>query len=165
MNFARVCGVVACAVTAFLGCGDDRDTTSTNDGTPAAQADDAERQTLPTAEVVSAAVAPSCTITISGPSSAMIGPPIHLTATASCNISTPEILWQHRLGSSGTFSMLKPFNAATSTDFTTLGQTLGLHQFRARARAQGTTATVTSNTVSTSLVVNTTPCTAVVLDT
>src|SRR3954451_22886420 len=112
MNFARVCGVVTCAVTAFLGCGDDRDTTSTEYGTPAAQADDTDGQTLPTAEVLSAAVAPSCTITISGPSSAMIGPTIHLTATASCNISTPEIQWQHRLGVSGTFSTFKPFSTA-----------------------------------------------------
>src|SRR3954468_18763162 len=154
MNFARVCGVVACAVTAFLGCGDDRDTTSTNDGTPAAQADDAERQTLPTAEVLSAAVAPSCTITIAGPSSALIGPAIPLTATASGNISTPEIQWQHRLGTSSTFATFRPFSTATSADFTTLGQSLGTHQFRARARAQGTTTTFLSNTVTTALVVN-----------
>src|SRR3954469_20945509 len=152
MSFARVCGVATCAVTVLWGCGADRDPTSTGHGTQAAQADETDGQDLPTAEVLSAAVAPSCTITISGPSSAMIGPAIHLTATASCNISTPEIQWQHRLGTSGTFATFKPFSTATSADFTTLGQSLGTHQFRARARAQGTTTTFLSNTVTTSLV-------------
>jgi cysteine-rich repeat protein len=167
MNFAQVCGVVACAVTAFLGCGDDRAATDTSDGTPAALADgDGDGQTLPaTAEAIAAAVAPSCTITIAGPSSAMIGPAIQLTATASCNISTPEIQWQHRLGISGTFATFKNFSTATSADFTTLGQPLGTHQFRARVRPQGITTTFTSNTLTTALVANTTPCTAVVLDT
>ncbi|HEX8113424.1 MAG TPA: Ig-like domain-containing protein, partial [Kofleriaceae bacterium] len=244
MNFAQVCGVVTCAVTAFWGCGDDREATSTSNGTPATQAaagappgasraadrsattqmgtpatieliadphaaqtgarvvtgysqpahgritligpraiyaptpgytgsdsfqytvTDAGGQTsTATARVIVAATTPSCTITISGPSSAMIGPAIHLTATADCNISTPEIQWQHRVGNTGTFSTFKNFSTATSADFTTLGQALGLHQFRARVRAQGTTTVFLSNTLGTTLVANTTPCTSVVLDT
>ncbi|HEX3476903.1 MAG TPA: Ig-like domain-containing protein [Kofleriaceae bacterium] len=118
-----------------------------------------------TAEVVVAQAQPFCSITLLGPSSAMIGPAIHLTATASCNINTPEIQWQHRVGTSGTFSTFKDFSTATSADFTTTGQPLGTHQFRARVRAQGTTTAFTSNTVTTSLVANTSACTAVTLDT
>ena len=118
-----------------------------------------------TAKVVVAATLPSCTITISGPSSAMIGPAIHLTATASCNISTPEIQWQHRFGTTTTFATFKNFSTATFADFTTTGQPLGLHQFRARVRAQGTTTVFLSNTLATQLVANTSPCTAVTLDT
>jgi cysteine-rich repeat protein len=248
MNFAQVCGVVTCAVTAFVGCGDDRDTTSTRDEAPAHQAGGgdprsappgawqataisaattmgtpatidliadphaaqtgervvtgysqpahgrvtligpraiysptpgytgsdsfrytvtgADGQTSPaTAEVVVAATSPFCAITIAGPSSAMIGPAIHLTATASCNISTPEIQWQHRFGTITTFSTFKSFSTATSADFTTTGQALGTHQFRARVRAQGTTTIFLSNTLTTSLIANTSTCTAVTLDT
>jgi cysteine-rich repeat protein len=118
-----------------------------------------------TAEVVIATALPSCTITISGPSSAMIGPAIHLTATASCNIATPEIQWQHRVGNTTSFSTFKNFSTDTFADFTTTGQPLGLHQFRARVRAQGTTTVFLSNTLATELVANTSACTAVALDT
>src|SRR4051794_28771660 len=186
MKFAQVCGVVTCAVTAFVGCGDDRDAASTSDGAPAHQAGAGDVRTAPpgawqaarvsaattmgapamidliadphaaqtgervvsgysqpahgrvtligpraiytptpgyagsdsfrytvtgadgqtssaTAEVVVAAALASCTIAISGPSSALIGPAIHLTATASCNVGVPEIQWQHRVGNAGTF--------------------------------------------------------------
>ncbi|HEX3764767.1 MAG TPA: Ig-like domain-containing protein [Kofleriaceae bacterium] len=123
------------------------------------------QSTTGTAQLEVAAAIAFCSITITAPSPAMIGPAIHLTATASCNTGTPEIQWQHRLGTSGTFATFKNFSTATSADFTTTGQPLGTHQFRARVRAQGTTTTFTSNTATTSLVANTTPCTAVTLDT
>jgi cysteine-rich repeat protein len=118
-----------------------------------------------TAEVAIASALPFCTITIFGPDSAMIGPAIHLTATASCNISTPEIQWQHRVGTSATFTTFKNFSTATSADFTTTGQPLGTHQFRARVRAQGTTTVFLSNTLSTELIANSSSCTTVTLDT
>ena len=117
-----------------------------------------------TASVIVAAALPACSITIFGPSSTPIGPAIHLTASASCNLGTPEIQWQHRVGISGTFTTFKNFSTATFADFTTTSQPLGVHQFRARVRAQGTTTTFTSNTLGVSLVANTSPCTAVVLD-
>src|SRR5882672_6234110 len=47
MNFAQVCGVVTCAVTAFVGCGDDRDTTSTRDEAPAHQAGGGDPRSAP----------------------------------------------------------------------------------------------------------------------
>ena len=64
-------------------------------------------------------LSPFCTITISGPSSVVRGTPVHLTASASCNFGTPEIQWQHRNGTSGTFVTFKNFSTATSADFAT----------------------------------------------
>ena len=249
MNFAQVCGaVVTCAVTAFVGCGGDREAVDSESGSPTTQvagavdgraappgrlratdlraatqistpatidliADrhaaqsgalvvsgigaaahgkitvlggqaiytptpgyvgaDSFRYTVTDAagQVSSGAVAlevaaatPSCTIAISGSSPAVRGPALHLTSTPSCNFGTPEIQWQHRVGTSGTFSTFKNFSTDTTADFTTTGQSLGIHEFRARVRIQGTTPQFTSNTLDVTLVNNTSPCTAVVLD-
>jgi hypothetical protein len=109
-------------------------------------------------------LSPKCTIAISGPSSVVRGTPVHLTAVASCNFGTPEIQWQHRTGTSGTFVTFQNFSTATSADFPTTTSALGRHQFRARVRIQGTTTQFTSNTVTTTVNANTSPCSAVVLD-
>jgi hypothetical protein len=111
-----------------------------------------------------ASLSPMCTITIFGPSSVVRGTPVHLTALASCNFGTPEIQWQHRTGTSGTFATFKNFSTATSADFSTTTVALGAHQFRAKVRIKGTTTTFTSNTVTTTVTANTSPCTTVALD-
>jgi len=249
MNFVQVCGAVTCAVTVFVGCGDDRDAVgpgsdsssatevrgpagaarapetpraagvrvTTQMSTPAAidliadhrapqlgtlvvsgftqpahgsvtligsralytptpgyAGQDSFRYTTSSAagnissatvELAVAAVVPVCTITIAGPSSAIIGPAIHLTAVASCNVGTPEIQWRHRTGISGSFITFKNFSTQTFADFTTTSAALGTHQFSARVRASGTTTTFSSNTLGVTLVASTSPCTAVALDT
>ncbi|HMG56956.1 MAG TPA: Ig-like domain-containing protein, partial [Kofleriaceae bacterium] len=111
-----------------------------------------------------AALTPSCTLTIAGPGSAIKGPAIQLTATPVCNFGAPEIQWLHRTGTSGTFAVFKNFSTQTSADFPTTSSALGAHQFQAKVRIQGTTPRFTSNTVTTTLVASTSPCTAVVLD-
>ncbi|HEY6172912.1 MAG TPA: Ig-like domain-containing protein, partial [Kofleriaceae bacterium] len=111
-----------------------------------------------------ASLSPMCTIAIFGPSSVVRGTSIHLTASASCNFGTPEIQWQHRTGTSGSFTTFKNFSTATSADFPTTTVTLGTHQFRSKVRIKGTTTTFTSNTLSVTVQRNTSPCTAVVLD-
>src|ERR1043166_79713 len=245
MNFAQVCGViVTCAVTAFVGCGNDREiegkdgSSGTSDvpgehsraaphgtlqasdariatvsstpvegelirdpaaarngalvisgvgaaahgkvtvigsravytPTPGFAGGDSFRYTLTSASgsVASASVmvtvdalSPFCTITINGPSSVIRGTPEHLTASASCNFGTPEIQWQHRTGTSGTFTTFKNFSTDTFADFATASVALGRHQFRGRVRIQGTTTVFTSNTLTATVLVNTSPCTTV----
>jgi large repetitive protein len=247
MNFAQVCSVVACAVTAFTGCGNDREAVG-NDGssgmsdvlgehgraappgsllasdarvatvsstpvevqlvgdpaaaksgalvvsgigraahgqvtvlgsraiytpTPGFAGSDSFRYTLTDSAgrvasasvmVNVAAVSPFCTLSISGPSSVVRGTPEHLTANPSCNFGTPEIQWQHRTGTSGTFTTFKDFSADTFADFATASSALGRHQFRGRVRIRGTTTTFTSNTLTVTILANTSPCTTVALD-
>ncbi|HEY0481863.1 MAG TPA: Ig-like domain-containing protein [Kofleriaceae bacterium] len=117
-----------------------------------------------TVAIAVAQAVPACSITISGPSSAIMGPAIHLTAAVTCNFGTPEIQWRHRTGTSGTFSTFKNFSTQTTADFSTTGAALGTHQFMARVRVQGTTPLFSSNTLGVSLVASTAPCTAVTLD-
>src|SRR5215831_6164571 len=253
MNFAQVCGVVTCAVMAVMGCGSDRETVATSDGTsvhdvragqdqergaqvrermappgtlqaadaraatqmstpvaialiddphaaqtgalvvtgftqaahgqvtmmgpraiytpaPGFSGNDSFRYTLTdaaghvsTASVTLAveSLSPMCTIAIFGPSSVVRGTPVHLTAVASCNFGTPEIQWQHRTGTSGTFVTFQNFSTATSADFLTTTAALGKHQFRAKVRIKGTTTTFTSNTLTVTVNANTSPCTSV----
>src|SRR5262245_31243499 len=140
---------------------------------PGFSGDDSFRYTLtdPAGRVATGSVTltveswtPSCTIAIFGPSSVVRGTPIHLTAFASCNFGTPEIQWQHRTGTSGSFTTFQNFSTATSADFATTTAALGTHQFRAKVRIKGTTTTFTSNTLGVTVQANTSPCTAVGLD-
>ncbi|HEY0992233.1 MAG TPA: Ig-like domain-containing protein, partial [Kofleriaceae bacterium] len=117
-----------------------------------------------TVDVVVTAVTPMCTITLSGPDTGVIGPPVHLTATASCNVGPPEIQWRHRIPG-GVFQTFKNFSLATTADYDTTRAQTGTHFFQARVRAQGTTTVFTSNIVTTVLTREPAPCTAVVLDT
>ncbi|HSS02546.1 MAG TPA: Ig-like domain-containing protein, partial [Kofleriaceae bacterium] len=115
-------------------------------------------------DVVVAAVVPVCTITIAGPPTGVIGVPVHLTATASCDVGVPEIQWLHHIPNFA-FSVFKNFSVATFADFNTNRQPTGQHFFEARVRAQGTETLFTSNIVVTTLSRESSPCTAVALDT
>jgi cysteine-rich repeat protein len=114
-------------------------------------------------DVVVTAVEPECSITISGPAIAVIGPPVRLTATASCNVGPAEIQWLHRVPNFA-FSVFKNFSLATTADFSTRRAATGLHFFVARVRAQGTEEMFWSNVVTTTFTREQSPCTAVALD-
>jgi cysteine-rich repeat protein len=101
-------------------------------------------------DVAMLAALSSCTLTISGPTSAVIGPPIHLQATATCITGTPEVQWRHRVGTNP-FSVFRNYSTSLTADFVTTNGPVGTHQFVARVRAQGTTQTFTSNTLTVAL--------------
>jgi cysteine-rich repeat protein len=109
------------------------------------------------------AITPVCTIAITGPTTAVIGPAIQLQATASCNIGIPEVQWRHRIGTNS-FAVFKTYSTSTTADFVTTGTTAGSHQFVARVRSQGTTKTFTSNTLTAEVSDAPAPCTALTLD-
>jgi cysteine-rich repeat protein len=109
-------------------------------------------------------VIPVCSITITGASTAAIGPPYKLTANATCDIGVPEIRWRHR-AAGGLFTTFKSFSTATTADFNTANSAQGLHQFVAHVRSQGTTRTFASNILNVTFVTTGSPCTAVALDT
>ncbi|MEO7733064.1 MAG: Ig-like domain-containing protein, partial [Kofleriaceae bacterium] len=90
----------------------------------------------------------ACQITISGPSSGLVGVPVHYTASSSCSPGTPEVQWYHRVGTAS-FVVIQAYSATTYVDYTATA--VGSHQFFARVRAQGTTRTSTSNTLTAAL--------------
>ena len=162
MNFAQVCGVVACAVTAFVGCGVDRvedvgsehDWSSSDDdhlvaspGTPTLH-DGRAAEGVTTQAVGVQPITQACQITITGPSSGLVGVPVHYSASSTCSPGTPEIQWYHRIGTAS-FTVIAPYSTTTYIDYTATAP--GSHQFFGRVRAQGTTRTSNSNTLTATL--------------
>ena len=140
MNFAQVCGLVTCAVMAFVGCGTDRvedvGSEHATEGTTA--------QAVGVQPITSA-----CQITIAGPSTALVGVPVRYTATPTCNPGTPEVQWYHRVGT-GSFVVIRPYSTTTAEDYTATAA--GTHQFIARVRPQSSTRTTNSNTLTVEIV-------------
>jgi large repetitive protein len=167
MSFTQVSGLVIGAIAAVAGCGIDRvepapSHGSTADGEAPGWASPPPGTAPVTGEAVVQTVTPVCTVTIEGPTSAVIGPAIHLTAYASCNVGTPEIQWWYRVGNHA-FAMFQQYSTPATADFVTTTTTPGVHQFFARARSQGTTPTFTSNTIDVAVSDNVGSCTAVVI--
>jgi large repetitive protein len=162
MNFAQVCGLVTCAVMAFVGCGTDRveevgsehDSPSTDDdhlvaspGAPTLH-DGRAAEGSTTQAVGVPPITWTCQITITGPSTGLVGVPVHYSASSTCNPGTPEVQWSHRIGT-GSFAVIQAYSTTTSLDYTATAA--GSHQFFARVRAQGTTRTSSSNTLTATL--------------
>jgi hypothetical protein len=101
---------------------------------------------------------PACTISITGPATGTFGAAIHLTASAACNLGTPQVQWLHRINSA--YEIVQPFSASLTLDF--VAPSVGTHTFFAVVRSQGATpAQATSNFVQVKVADNLAPCTAV----
>ncbi|HET7502446.1 MAG TPA: tandem-95 repeat protein [Kofleriaceae bacterium] len=131
--------------------------------TRSALVDGEDQVSTAAAAVTVAATSATCTITISGPATVLIGLPIHLQATASCDIGTPEVQWRHRFGTT-TFSTFKTYSTSMTADFPTTGIAPGNHQFIARVRSQGTTTSFASNILTVAVSNAPAACTAIALD-
>jgi len=102
--------------------------------------------------------APSCAISISGPTSGVFGGNLHLTAAATCNNGVPEVQWYHRIGSM--YVVVQPYSTSLTLDFT--ADFVGSELYYALVRLHGTTASLaTSNTLSINVVDDTPQCTSV----
>jgi cysteine-rich repeat protein len=145
MNFAQVCGVVTCAVTALVGCGGDRaEDVGSSDDSPSDLVGVAGQ------EVGLTAATSGCVVTLAGPTSTtLLNTTLHLSATPSCSAGTPEVQFYHRVGTAGAWTILQAYSAALTFDFDTTGSAAGTHQFRARVRMVGTTTATSSATAST----------------
>ncbi|MBC7973682.1 MAG: tandem-95 repeat protein, partial [Myxococcales bacterium] len=84
-------------------------------------------------------------MTITGPSSGLVGATLHYTANPTCSPGTPEVQWYRRIGT-GSFAIVRPYHTTPTLDYPTV--VAGTHQFVARVRAVGTTRTTLSNTLT-----------------
>jgi cysteine-rich repeat protein len=91
---------------------------------------------------------PECKISIAGPKTAVLGQEIHIQATASCSVGTPEVQWWHRVDDHA-FSLFRPFATAKTADFLTADGKPGRHQFFAEVRARGAREEFSSNELTT----------------
>ncbi len=163
MNFAQACGVVTCAVTAFVGCGVDRETdvgaehdsSSSDDdhlvASPGGATPPRGGAAESTATQAVGGIEPmtwACQATIAGPSSGLVGATLHYTANPACSPGTPEVQWFHRVGTAA-FIQVRAYNTTPSLDY--VPTELGTHQFVARVRAVGTTQTSLSNFLTVSV--------------
>jgi|GEM_PF-3828869 len=100
----------------------------------------------------------ACAIAISGPASATLGDSIQLTASATCNVGTPQVQWLRRINSA--YEIIQPFGPSLTLDYTVTAT--GLNTFVAVVRTQGAVpAQATSNFLQVSVADSTPPCTAV----
>ncbi|MEO7733148.1 MAG: Ig-like domain-containing protein [Kofleriaceae bacterium] len=106
---------------------------------------------------VSSSVA-MCSIAISGPANATLGDTIQLSASATCNLGTPQVQWLRRINSA--YEIVQPFGPSLTLDFTV--PSVGANTFVALVRAQGATPAQASSNFLTVTVADSTPaCTSV----
>lgn len=99
-----------------------------------------------------------CAIAITGPATGTFGATIQLTASATCNLGTPQVQWLHRINSG--YEIVQPFGPSLTLDY--VPSSVGSHTFLAVVRSQGATpAQATSNFVSVKVADSIAPCTAV----
>jgi hypothetical protein len=99
-----------------------------------------------------------CAIAITGPATGTLGEPLQLTASATCNLGTPQVQWLHRINSA--YEIVQPFSPSLTLDV--VAPAVGINTYVAVVRAQGATpAQVSSNFLSVKVVDSTPACTAV----
>ena len=100
----------------------------------------------------------TCAIAITGPATATLGDTIQLTASATCNVGSPQVQWLRRINSA--YEIVQPFGPSLTLDYVV--PSVGTNTFFAVVRAQGATPVQSSsNFLSVKVADSAPPCTAV----